>query len=100
MAAYRARMIDALTPGESTFEFEARDDLMSDTPVRVVRGFFETVPMHVFPVAHTDWEVNAAFKSPDRTVACVMGVLHRKQGAPLPFAVFVSAKAGEPQKSA
>jgi len=92
VATYRARMIDALTPGEDTYEFEARDDLLDDTPVRAVRGFFETVQRQLIPVEHTDWEVNCAFKSADRGVACVMGVLHLKDGAPVPFAVFVSRK--------
>lgn len=92
MATYRARMIDASTPGEDTYEFDARDDLMSDTPVRIVRAFFETVERSLIPVEHIDWEVNAAFKSTEHKVACVMGVLHAKTGAPVPFAVFVGPK--------
>lgn len=92
MAVYRARMLDALTPGEDTYEFQARDDLMNDTPVRIVRAFFETIDRSLIPVVHVDWEVNAAFKVADRGVACVMGLLHLKEGAPVPFTVFVSRK--------
>ena len=92
MAVYRARMIDAATAGEHTFEFNGRDDLMSDTPVRIVRAFFDTVDRHLFPVKHKDWEVNCAFKNADRGVACVMGVLHCEEGPHLPFAVFVGPK--------
>ncbi len=92
MATYRARMMDASTPGEDAYEFEARDDLMSDTPVRIARAFFETVDRSLIPVTHTDWEVNAAFKSAEHAVACVLGVLHVKTGAPVPFTVFVGPK--------
>ena len=92
MAVYRARLMDAVTPGETTVDFQARDDLMSDTPVRIVRAFFESTDAAVIPVRHRDWEVNAALKSPDGDVASVLGVLHRVDEAPVPFAVFVSAK--------
>ena len=65
---------------------------MSDTPVRIVRAFFETVDRSLIPVVHVDWEINAAFKVAERSVACVMGVLHLKEGAPVPFTVFVGPK--------
>ena len=89
---YRARMIDVLTPGETTYDFDARDDLMSDTPVRIVRSFFDAVDHRLFAVAHRDWEVNAAMKRGTPEVACVMGVLHREDGPPVPFTVFVGPK--------
>lgn len=84
--------MDAVTPGETTVDFQARDDLMVDTPVRIVRAFFESTDAGLIPVRHRDWEVNAALKSPDGRVASVMGVLHRAEDTPVPFAVFVSAK--------
>lgn len=91
MALYRARLMDALTPGETTVDFQARDDLMTDTPVRIVRAFFDSADAGLFPVRHRDWEVNAAFRR-EGGPACVMGVLHRNEGAPVPFAVFVGPK--------
>ncbi len=93
MAAYRARMIDAATAGEAVYDFEARDDLLSDTPVRVVRAFFEGVDPAVFPTRHVDWEINAALKNAERGVVTVAGALHLKDAPPVPFAVMIARKA-------
>jgi len=43
MARYTARMMDAATGGEGAYDFDGPDNLLSLTPVRVVRAFMEHV---------------------------------------------------------
>ena len=91
MATYRARMMDAVSPNEGSYEFEAADDLMNDTPVRVVRAFFEHVDRSVFPPEHVDWELNAAFKNPERGVVTCMGSFHLRGEEPTaPFLLMIA----------
>lgn len=54
MATYRARMIDSATGAEGSYDFEAPDDLLSTTPVRIVRTFMEHVDKDLFPHQHVD----------------------------------------------
>ena len=94
MASYRARMLDAETGQDGTYDFEAHEDLMNDTPVRVVRAFFEHVDRAAFPTKHVDYEINAAFKNKERGIVTCMGALHFDGGAsPAPFLLMVARKA-------
>ena len=91
MAAYRARMMDAVTPSEADYDFEAPEDLMNDTPVRVVRSFFEHADRSQFRTAHVDWELNAAFKNAERGVVTCMGSFHLEgDQPPAPFLLMIS----------
>ena len=91
MAIYRARMLDAETGQDGTYEFEAHDDLMNDTPVRVVRAFFEHVDRAAFPTKHVDYEINAAFKNRERRIVTCMGSLHFEGDVPpAPFLLMVA----------
>ena len=95
MAAYRARIIDAVTPTESVQDFEGADDLMQDTPVRVVRVFFENVDREALLTKHVDWELNAAFKNAERGVVTCMGSFHLDGDKPTaPFLLMISRKEG------
>ena len=93
MAIYRARMLDAETAQEGAYDFEAHDDLMNDTPVRVVRAFFEGVDRSQIATRHVDYEINAAFKNRERRVVTCMGSLYLEGGAPpAPFVLMVAQK--------
>ena len=66
---------------------------MNDTPVRVVRAFFEHVDRAAFPTKHVDYEINAAFKNKERGIVTCMGALHLEGGAsPAPFLLMVARK--------
>lgn len=94
MAQYRARLIDGLSDGEDSFEFEAADELMNDTPVRVVRAFFGGSDPTRFRTKHQDWELNAAFKNRERRVVTCMGSFHLGgEEAPVPFLLLIAPKA-------
>ena len=93
MALYRARLIDGLSEGEDTFEFDASADLMNDTPVRIVRTFFGYADPSKFRTKHEDWELNAAFKNRERGVVTCMGAWHLGEGEPpVPFLLLIQPK--------
>ena len=90
MAAYRARMMDAVSDREAVYDFEGPDDLMHDTPVRVVRAFMEHTDRSRFATAHSDWELNAAFKNAERGVVTCMGAFHiAPDQPPAPFLLMI-----------
>jgi hypothetical protein len=94
MATYRARMIDAVSDREGAHEFEGADDLLEDTPVRVVRSFFEHVDRSALPAGHVDWELNAAFKNRERGVVTCMGSFHfGAEQEPAPFLLMITQRA-------
>ncbi len=94
MALYRARFIDGLSDTEDSFEFDASDELMNDTPVRVVRAFFGGADPSRFKTKHQDWELNAAFKNRERRVVTCMGSFHLGgDEPPVPFLLLIAPKA-------
>lgn len=93
MAIYRARLLDGESWQGGAYDFEAQDDLMSNTPVRVVRAFFENVDRAMFPTQHVDYEINAALKNRERGIVTCMGSLYLAGDAPpVPFVMMVAAK--------
>ncbi|MEQ8604773.1 MAG: hypothetical protein RIB45_15775 [Marivibrio sp.] len=91
MARYTARMMDAATGGEGRYDFEGPDDLLRQTPVRVVRAFMEHVDRDMFPLTHVDYELNAAYKDQDRGVVTAMGSLIHDGDPPSPFLLMIAA---------
>jgi hypothetical protein len=95
MATYRARMLDGETGSDGTYDFEWQEGLMNETPVRVVRAFFERVDRAAFPTRHVDYEINAALKNRERGIVTCMGSLHFEGGAPpAPFLLMVAQTQG------
>ena len=93
MAAYRARMMDAVSDDQAVYEFEGPEDLMNDTPVRVVRAFMEHTDRSRFATPHLDWELNAAFKTPERGVVTCMGAFHlAPDQPPAPFLLMIERR--------
>ena len=93
MALFRARLIDALSDGEDSVEFDAHEDLMNDTPVRIVRAFFGYSDPSRFRTKHQDWELNAAFKNRERNVVTCMGSFHLGgEEPPVPFLLLIAPK--------
>ena len=93
MAIYTARLMDAKSGNEGLYDFEAPDDFLTRTPVRVVRHFMEFVDKDVLPSQHVDYELNAALKNPAGSVVTAMGNLHFEHGEdPAPFLLMIAAK--------
>lgn len=93
MATFTARLVDAKTGNEGSYDFDGPDDLMDRTPVGVVRHFMEFVDQTVLPSQHVDYELNAAMKNRERRIVTAMGDLHFEHGEdPAPFMLMIAAK--------
>ena len=94
MATYRAYMMAADRGTQETYDFEADDDLMARSPIRVVRTFFEAVEAEGFPKGDLDFEINAAFRrtAGTREVVTAMGALNIEgnRGPAMPFMVMIA----------
>ncbi len=93
MAHYQATVMHATTGGEGIYAFEGPDDLLSKTPVRVVRHFMEQIDAKFLPQDHVDYELNAAMKNSDRGVITAMGSMQLREGPPLPFLLMIAKAA-------
>ncbi len=93
MATFTARLLDAESGNEGTYDFEGPDNLMEQTPIRVVRHFMDFVDKTVLPAQHVDYELNAAMKNKGRKVITAMGELQFEHGDnPAPFMLMIAAK--------
>ena len=95
MTTVRARMMDGVTGGERIHDFEAEENLLRSTPVRVIREFMEHLGEELIPGSYDDYELNAAFKNDDARVVTGLGSLMLKSGAAIPFLVMISPKSLE-----
>lgn len=96
MTAYRARIMDSSTGGEGIYDFEDGEDLLGQTPVRVIRKFMEHAEHDLIPHQYGDYELNAAFKNDTAHVVTGLGSLLLANGATIPFMIMISARAAEP----
>ncbi len=92
MANYRAIVIHPDTGGEGRYDFTGDDDLMTLSPVKVMRRFMEVVDKEILPAEQIDYELNAALKSENGKVVTAMGVLILESGFRLPFVAMISAR--------
>jgi len=96
MASYIARIMDAETGGENTYHFEGPDDLLDQTPMRIVRTFFESIEKSMFPHEHLDYEINTAHKRKEHNVVLITGSYHLHSGDDLPFLMMIARAGDEP----
>ena len=92
MTTYTAVVVDSETGGEGRYDFQSDDDLMTRTPVRIVRAFMEVVDRDVLPAEHVDYEINAAMKNPSGTIVTALGSLIRENDGAVPFMMMISKK--------
>jgi hypothetical protein len=95
MATYRARMMDAESGGEGIYDFDDDDDLIRQSPVRVIRKFMEHVGRDLIPSNYEDYELNAAFKNDTAQVITGLGSLVLTNRPPIPFVIMISPKSAE-----
>lgn len=95
MATYRARMMDADSGGEGIYDYEDDEDLLRQSPVRVIRNFMEHVGRDIIPENYEDYELNAAFKNDTAQVIAGLGSLILVNRPPLPFVIMISSKSAE-----
>ncbi len=74
MALYKATLMHGARDAEGVHMFEAPEDLMSQTPVRIMRTFMAWIDAHA-GIGHVDFELNAAMKNKDGAVVTALGSL-------------------------
>lgn len=100
MTTYRARMMDAETGAEGVYDFEDGDDLICQTPVRIVRKFMEHVGKNLLPHNYVDYELNAAFRNDTAHVVTALGSLMLAHGPAIPFAIMIAPKSADRDRAA
>ncbi len=89
MAKFGATIMHGKRGGERTFEFDGPDDLMTHSPVTVMRTFMAWLD-ETAHVGHIDYQVNAAMKNEKYQVVTVMGELVFEKGDHQPFVCLIS----------
>jgi hypothetical protein len=100
MTTYLACMMDAETGAEGAYYFEDGDDLIRQTPVRVIRKFMEHVGKDLLPHKYVDYELNAAFRNDTAHVVTTLGSLMLSHGPAIPFAIMIAPKSADPDRTA
>lgn len=95
MTTYRARIMDAATGAEGSYDFEEADDLLRYSPLRVIRKFMEHAEHDLIPESYQDYELNAAFKSENAKVVTGLGSLVLTHDPAIPFVIMIAAKAAD-----
>ena len=91
MANYLALLMDADSGGAGTYPFEAEPELLSKTPVRVIKRFMDHVDLDLFPKQHVDYEINACMKNKEKGVITALGALHFEHEPAIPYLLMISA---------
>ena len=89
MARYVAEMLHGNRPAEGEYHFEAEDDLLTHSPMTVLRTFLQWVVDHS-ALDHIDYEVNAAMKNEEHGVVTALGTLHFDKDGKQPFTAMIS----------
>jgi hypothetical protein len=90
MTSYYARIMDAKSGSEASYEFSAPDDLLQRTGDEIVGILFEDVDQKIL-CDHVDWELNAVMNNRDRRVVTAIGSLFpKKSEPPIPFLLMTS----------
>ena len=89
MARYGATIMHGKRDAERTIEFDGPEDLMSHSPMTVMRTFMQYLDDHA-NIGHIDYEVNAAMKSEKSAVVTVLGELKFASGDHQPFMCMIA----------
>jgi hypothetical protein len=90
MTTYFARIMDAQTGSDASYEFNGPPDLMSRTGDEIVSVFFDEVDEEVLR-DHIDWELNAVLNNRERRVVTAIGsLIPEKNDPPIPFLLMIS----------
>ncbi|WP_172298623.1 hypothetical protein [Pseudoruegeria sp. HB172150] len=89
MANYTASLMHGNRDAEGVRTFEGPEDLMSQSPVRVMRAFMDWVDAHS-GLDHIDFELNAAMKSKDGKTVTALGNLIFDGNSEQPFICMIT----------
>jgi len=89
MKTFAAVVMHGKRAAENRYTFEAADDLLDQTPVRVMRAFADAVERRL-SIGDIDYEINAAMKNAEHRVVTVLGEFHFENGGAQPFVCMIS----------
>ena len=89
MATYHATIMHGKRDTEGRYEFTGPDDLMSRTPLQVMRALMTHVEAEAH-IGHIEYAVNAAMKARNSDVVTVLGELEFESGDHQPFVCMIS----------
>ena len=89
MATYGATIMHGRRGGDRTFDFQGPDDLMTHSPMTVMRTFMAWLD-DTADLGHIDYQVNAAMKNEKYMVVTVLGELTFEKGDHQPFVCMIS----------
>lgn len=92
MATYVARVMDAETGGEGTYEFQAPRKLIKKSPIRAIKAFMEHADHNIVTGHHIDYHINAAFNNREKRVITGMGSLIATDESEMPFVLLITRK--------
>ena len=92
MTTYTARVVHGRTRGEGLHDFEGPADLMSRSPVKVMRHFMEQATEKGL-IEHEDYEIFSALKDKTHGIVTVLGDYIYAPGNTSPFMCMIAAKA-------
>jgi len=92
MPIYRARVIHGRTGGEGDHDFEGPDDLMTRSPIKVMRYFMEHATEKGL-IEHHDYEIFSALKDSEHAVVTVLGDYLYTSSSRSPFMCMIARKA-------
>lgn len=89
MAKYKLEIMHGDRGGEGTYIFDAQDDLLSHSPMTVLKAAMTWLDAHA-GVGHIDWEVHAALKNKEKRIVTSMGHLVFHETDHQPYVVYIT----------
>lgn len=89
MAKYIAILMHGKRSSEGRYEFDASENLLKNTPVRVMRAFMDSIESQA-GIGHIDYQINAALKNQKEEIVTVIGELMFESGDQQPFMCMIS----------
>ena len=89
MTNFTAVIMHGTRDTEGRYAFEGPEDLLSKTPVRVMKTFMDYVEEHAH-IGHIDYAINAAMKNDGAGIVTVLGELHFEHNSNQPFMCMIS----------
>ncbi|MEM1050251.1 MAG: hypothetical protein AAGL24_29135 [Pseudomonadota bacterium] len=86
---YRVTLMHGDRGGEGKYSFEGPEDLLSSTPVRVMRRFMDSIEARN-GIGHIDYEINAAMKNKEHEIVTIIGEIQFENDNAQPFMCMIS----------
>lgn len=90
MPRMQATLIHGRHAGQDTYEFDIDENMLEETPIRIMRKFMEYMD-EAAHLGHLDYEINAAMKDDDNVISAIGAILFSATNRQ-PFTCLISPK--------